>query len=425
MKVSVETLENSQAKLTIELSVEEVAPYLEKAVKRIGKEVSIKGFRKGHVPVDVLKQHVGESSIYEEAFSDIVEKTYPEAVDQEKLHVVGRANIDMEKLAPGNPIVYTATVPLMPKVVLGDYKTIKTKKATPKMDDKKYEKTIEDLRRMRAKEVLVDRAAKDGDAVIIDFDVKVDGVSIEGGQGTKARLVLGSGQFIPGFEDGVVGMKTGETKTVDAQFPDEYHQASLAGKAAKADVTLHEVYEITLPELNEELAKELNFESVELLEKEIRENIMKELEEEAEREFEIAAIGELVKMSTIDPLPEQLVAEETDKMLAELKYDMMQRGMKFEDYLTHLKKTEDELREEFTTRASERIEAALVVRELAVAEKIEVTNEDIEKELAETLKIYEQYPDALSQIDTPAYRERMQNILMNKKTFERLNSFTK
>lgn len=418
MKVSVETLEKSQAKLTIEVSVEELAPYVDAAAKRISNEVTVKGFRKGHVPLDVMKQHVGEATIYEEAFQQVVEKTYPQAVEQEDLHVVGRANIDVEKIAPGNPIVYTAIVPLMPKIELGEYTKLKAKRSKAEMDDKKFEKTMDELRRLRSKEKLVDRPAKTGDTVVIDFDVKVDGVSIEGGQAQKSRLSLGSGQFIPGFEDGVVGMKKGEKKVVDAKFPEEYFKKDLAGKEAKADVTLHDVYEIELPEMNDELAKELNFESLEKLNEEIRSNIMKELQEEADRDFEVAAIQEVVKGSKIDPIPEQLIDEEVEKMFNELKYDIINKGMQFEDYLTHMQKTEEDLKVDFREKAVERIQAALVLRELAVAEKLEITQADVDADIEETRKVYEQYPEMMTQFENPAYRARVENMLMNKKVFD-------
>src|SRR3989339_13336 len=157
MKVTKKELSKTEVELTIELDSAEVQPFVEKAAKRISQEVSIKGFRKGKVPYDLLKQHVGEAAIYEEAFNDMVEDSYPKAVTQEKLQIVGRAKIDVEKVAPGNPIVYKATVPLMPKVVLGEYKKINARKQAVKMDEKKYERTLQDLRRMRAKEKLVTR----------------------------------------------------------------------------------------------------------------------------------------------------------------------------------------------------------------------------------------------------------------------------
>lgn len=425
MIVTKKILPKSQVELTIEVSVEEAAPFIEKAAARISKEVNIKGFRPGKVPYDVLKQHIGEAAIYEEAFKDIVDDTYPRAVDQEKLMVVGRANIDVEKVAPGNPFVYKATAPLMPKVELGDYKSLKTKKPEVKMDEKKFDQTLADLRKMRAKEKLVTREAKKGDKVVIDFDIKIDGVSIEGGKAEKQSVMLGEGNFIPGFEDGVEGMKKDEKKEYPVTFPKEYFKKDLAGKKAIAHITLHDVYEMELPELTDEFAKELNFESVEKLKNEIRENIKRELEQEVQEKFELDVIEEVIKKSKIEELPEQLIEDECEKMLRELEQDIVQRGLKFDDYLTHMKKTRDELKDGFKEAATKRIHAAIVLREVAVAEDIKAEAAEIEKELSEMKEKYKNMPDLIMQLDSPAYRARMENIMVHRKTFERLASFTK
>lgn len=424
MKVELNILPKSQAKLTIELSVEEVQPFVDKAAKRIANEVNIKGFRKGKIPYEVLIQNVGEAVIYEEAFNDIVQDAYPKAVDQENLQVVGRASIDVEKIAPGNPVIFTATVPLMPKVKLGDYKKLKSKKEAAEMDDKKYERTLQDLRKMRAKEKLVDREAKKEDKVLLDFEVKVDGVPIEGGQAYKQNVVVGEEKFIPGFEEQIIGMKKGEEKDFELTFPKEYKK-DLANKKANFHIKLHDVYEMELPELNDEIAKELNFESLEKLQEEIKANIMRELEQQKQEKFEVDVIEEVITLSEFDELPEQMIDEEVDKMIQEIEYDISQQGMKFEDYLAHIKKTKDELRTDFRDKAAQRIKAALVIREVAVAEEVKVDSSEIDKELEELKKLYEQMPDAISQIESPAQRERMENMMMHKKTFAQLESFTK
>lgn len=425
MKVTVQRVPKSQVELTIEVSVEEVKPFVEKAAVRISKEVNIKGFRPGKAPYDVLKQNVGEATIYEEAFQDIVNDTYARAIEQEKLQVVGRANIAVEKIAPGNPIVYKATAPLMPSVKLGDYKTLSTKKGVVSLDEKKLERTLDDLRKMRAKEILVNREARTGDKVVVDFDIQMEGVSIEGGKAEKQHIVLGESKFIPGFEDGIVGMKKGEQKAFEVVFPAEYVKKDVAGKKAMAHITLHDVYEMELPVLDDAFAKELNFDSLEKLQQEVRANIQRELEQEAEEKFEVDVIEEITKSSQIDELPDQLVDEEVEKMLRELEQDIVQRGLKFDDYLEHMKKTRDGLKEHFREAATRRIHAALVLREVAVVEQITADAAEIEKEIAEMKQKYASMPDLAGQLDSPAYRARMENILIHRKTFERLESFTK
>lgn len=425
MNVTVELLPKSQAALTIEVSVEEVQPYVERAAQQISKEVSVKGFRKGKVPMDVLKQNVGEQAIWEEAFSLVVQELYPKAVEQQKLRAIGRGSIETVKLAPGNPIIFKATVPLMPKVTLGKYQKLKAKKKVVELDQKKYERTLEDLRRMRAVEKLVTRAAQNGDKVLIDFDVKVDGVSIEGGQGTKQSMLIGEGRFIPGFEEYIVGMKKDEEKDFDTTFPKEYFKKDLAGKKAQVHVKLHDVYEVTLPELTDEFAKEMNFESATQLQEEIKKNIVRELEESAQGDFERAVIDEVVQKSTCEPIPDQIIIEEVENMLAEQRHRLQQQGLNFEDYLQHLKKTEDVFRDELKGAAEKRIVAALVMRELSVAEKIEVDAKDIAKEIEEMKKAYATVPEALQQLDSPTHRDRVANMLMHRKTMKKLEEYTK
>lgn len=424
MNVTRKDLPKSSVELTIEVPVDEVKPYIEEAAKHIAKEVEIKGFRKGKVPYDVLAKHVGEQSIYEEAFNAIVEDTYKKAVKQEKLQIAGRVNIEQEKLAPGNPVVYKATVPLLPSVKLGDYKKLKTRKEAAKVDERKIEKTLDDLRKMRAKEKVVNREAKEGDKAIIDFDVKIDGVSIEGGQGQNSPLNLGSNQFIPGFEEAVVGMKKGEEKDFDATFPKEYHNKEIAGKKAKIHVKLNDVYEVELPEINDEMAKEMNFDSAEHLKKELRANMEREEEQHMQQKFESDMVREVMELSEIEDLPDQLVDEEAQNMLHEMKHDIMQQGLKFEDYLQHIKKTEEELLKEYREPASDRIKAALVMRELSIAEDIKVDMPEVDKEMEEMKKLYEKMPEAAQEIDSPQQRERMMNMMVHRKLFERLEGFT-
>ncbi len=426
MQVTKKELEDSQVELTIEVSVEEVKPFVDEAAKRIGKEVSIKGFRKGKVPYDVLAQHIGEATIYEEAFNAVVEATYPKAIDQEKLEIVGRADIQTEKVAPGNPIIYKAIVPLMPKITLGDYKTkLKTKKGKKEVDEKKFQKTIDDLRKMKASEKLVNREAKEGDRVMIDFDVKIDKVSIEGGQGQNQGLILGEGRFIPGFEENITGMKKGEEKTFQTSFPKNYHKKNLQGKKADVDIKVHEVYEITLPEVTDEWAKELNFDTADELKSELKKNLVRELEQESQQEFENKIIEEMVEISEIAPIPPQLIKEETHKMLAELKNDIMQQGMKFEDYINHIDKTEVELMGEFKGQAEMRIKAAMIMREVAIAEDITIDAKEIQKEIDEMKAMYEAMPEMTAQLDSPEHRARLENAKIHHKTFEALEGYAK
>ncbi len=423
MQVTKKDLPKSQVELTIELSVEEVQPFVDKAAKRIAKDVDIKGFRKGKVPYDVLAKNVGEATIYEEAFNDIVEDVYPKAVEQEDLQVAGKANIDLEKIAPGNPVVFKATVPLMPNVSLGNYKKVKVKKGTAKMDDAKFEKTLKDIQKMRAKEKVVNREAKEGDKVVLDFEVKVGGVVIEGGSAQKQPLVIGESQFIPGFEEEIVGLKKDDEKDFELQFPEEYKK-EVAGKKGAFHVKVHDVFEIELPELTDEIAKEMSFENLDKMKEELQKNIMRELEQKEQEKYEKEVIEAMMKEAEIDDVPEQLIEDEAEKMVQESEHEISQQGLKFDDYLEHLGKKRDELKEEFKQNAEKRIQAALVMRELAVVEDIKVDTAEIDKELEEMKKMYDQLPEMAAQFDAPQYRAHIENTMMHKKTFERIGSFS-
>lgn len=426
MNVTVKELEKSEVELTIEVGVEEAKPQLDAAVQRISQEVAVKGFRKGKAPYDVLAKTVGEATIYQEAFNAIVEAAYPKALDQHpELQIVGRASIDVVKLAPNNPIVFTATVPVLPTVQLGKLKKLTARKQLAQFDDTKYQKTLDDLRKMQAKEVLVDRVAKTGDKAIIDFEVKVGGVAIDGGSGYKQGIVLGEGKFIPGFEDNIVGLQKGDEKDFQTSFPTDYFKKDLQGKQADVHIVVHDIYEVELPELDDDFAKNVNFESVKELQDEIRKNIERELEEKAQAEYENAVIDELLESSTMAELSTSLIDDEAGKMLGELETDIAQQGLQFADYLQHIGKTEAELRDSFTPQATKRIQAAVLLRQLAKDLDITADPAEIDAEIAELKKLYEHVPGMADQVDTPAQRARTENQLIHKKTFQAIAAQSK
>ena len=229
MKISKSQPKKSEVLLEIEVSTDEARPFLEKAAARVSKNTKIEGFRPGKAPYHIVKQKVGEMNIYQEALDNIVSHFYIEAVKQEDLDAVGQPKIEMEKVAPGNPIAFKATVSLMPEIKLGDYKNIKVEKKEIKVEDNEIDKSINDLKKMQVKEVLVAREAQKGDRVEVDFEVSLDKVVIEGGQGKKYPIVLGEGQMIPGFEEQIEGLKKNEEREFKLKFPTEYQNKMVAG----------------------------------------------------------------------------------------------------------------------------------------------------------------------------------------------------
>lgn len=419
MKVNKKELPKSEIEFTVEIPWEEMQNHVEVASRRISKDVKIDGYRPGKVPFDVLKQHVGEATIMEEAANIAVRAVMPEILEAEKKDVIAAPKIEVTKIAINNPLIFKAVVPLLPDVKLGDYKSLKTKRKPVEVTDQDANKVMEDLQKMRAKEKLVDREAKKGDKIEFNLDIFMDKVPVEGGQSKKTQLVLGSGEFIPGLEDQVLGMKKDEEKEFSLDFPKEYHQKNLAGRPGEFKVKVLSVFERELPELNDEFAKSLGkFNTLEELKKNLAENMKREKEEKEKQRFELEIIEEVAKKSEFADFSNTVVETETDKMLSELEADVAQRGMKFDDYLKQLKKTKEELKKELAPQAERRIKTALISRRVAEAEKITIDDKTIDAEIQKSLEMYQDNEEIKNQLNTPAYKSYLRNMLTNRKVFE-------
>jgi len=424
MKVEVKKLPKSLAEMTIEVSVFELQPFLANTAAAMSKEMNFPGFRPGKAPYDLVKEKVGEAAIYQEAAEDIIRKTYPRAVIEEKLEAVGQPKITLEKLAPGNPLIYKALVSLLPKIELGDYKKIKAKKKEAKVDRKEIDKAIEDLQRMYGKEISVERAAAKGDKVEVDFDVYLDNVPLEGGTSKKHPLIIGEGNFIPGFEENLVGMAKEQVKEFKLRFPKDYHKKDLADRLAEFKVKMRGVYKIELPTLNDEWAKTVGkFENFASLQKHFDETIKKEKADREEQRFEVKILDDIINKSKFEEIPSLLIDSELDKMMKEMEHDLSHQGLKFEDYLKGLKKSMEELKNELTPAAAKRIKTALLVRHIAKEEKIHVTPEEIEEEIKKTKALYKNQPEITKQLDSAEYKMYLANILASKKVMNLLKSF--
>jgi trigger factor len=426
MKVDTNKLAKNQVELTIEVSLFELQPFLINASAKISKEMNVPGFRPGKVPYDIVKDKIGEQAIYEEALEQIIKKTYPQAVLDNNLETVGQPKISVLKIAPGNPVVYKAQVSLLPKIQIGEYKKIKAKKKEVKIDPKEIDKAIANLQKMFGKEMLVERPAQKGDKVEIDFDVFVDKVPIDGGGSKQHPLVIGEGNFIPGFEENLIGLAKEQVKEFKLNFPKNYHKKDLSGKLAEFKVKMRAVYKIELPPLDDNLAKQVGqFKTFEEMGQKIEESIRKESESKEEQRFELEIIDEIIKKSKFEEIPDILIEAEKDKTLAELEQDIQRQGMKFEDYLQSLKKSKDELRKGFLEPAEKRIKTALVLRHIAKEEKIKVEDKEIDQEIKKTLETYKNDPEIKKQVELPEYRYYLANVLTSQKTMEFLKSFAR
>lgn len=415
-------LEHSQIELTITVSPADYAKHLEGAAKTISEKTKIKGFRPGKVPFDIVKKEFGEMGILQEALEEIVKETYYTAVIEEKIDVLGAPEIAMEKVAPGNDIVYKATVAVMPKVTLPEMSKIKVTRDVKPVDDKQIKETIDSLRGMQAEEIEKDTAAEEMDKVIIDMNMFLDKVPVDGGQAKDYQVYLSEQHYIPGFNEKLVGIKKGETKEFSLEFSKEHYQKHLAGKNVDFSVTAKGVFERRMPEVNEEFAKKLNIESVKKLEDLIRDNLTKEAHEKSTQAAEINILEQLIEKTEFDPIPEVLIDGERQKMFYELKRDLSKNGVPIEKYLEDIKKSEKDLFEDFKAQAEKRAKAALISRQIAVENNIRVDENEINGEIDIMLATYGQNPQYAENIKRPEVRDTIAVSLQNKKVMQWLRA---
>ncbi len=420
MKISKSQPKKSEVLLEIEVSTDEARPFLEKAAARVSKNTKIEGFRPGKAPYHIVKQKVGEMNIYQEALDNIVSHFYIEAVKQEDLDAVGQPKIEMEKVAPGNPIAFKATVSLMPEIKLGDYKNIKVEKKEIKVEDNEIDKSINDLKKMQVKEVLVAREAQKGDRVEVDFEVSLDKVVIEGGQGKKYPIVLGEGQMIPGFEEQIEGLKKNEEREFKLKFPTEYQNKMVAGKECDFKVKLLAVYNQELPKATDEWAKGLGAESLEDLKSKIRKNLEDERKFHEEQRVEIELLKKIVEQAEFSEIPENLIHSESHRMLHEFEDSITRQGLTFDDYLKSIKKDKKELEKEFKPKAEDRVKTSIIIKEIGDAEKIEVTKEELAEETKKILTQAQGNPEAEANVKTDGYQGYLKTIVRNRKVIEML-----
>lgn len=417
--------ENGKLIFTIEVPFEDYKKHIEHAAEHISEHVEIKGFRPGKAPYNMVSAKVGEMAIYEEALELIVESSYYEALQTQdiKEKVFYEPEIKIEKLAPGNPIVFTAELMLVPEIKLGKYKDLKIKKekqdTTSKEFKEKVEKTIEELRKMRGVEVLKnDGVIEDGDKADIDLDLFINGVPLENGSYKNFKEEVKKERFIPGYYENIIGLKVGDLKEFELTFPEDYFEKKLANKNVLFKVKVNAINKIELPEINDDFAKTLKFDTVEAFKKQIEENIIQEDSNKEDEKLAVKMLEEIAKDSKVSEIPGRLVLLETKKMVNELKSNIEQGGMDFENYKSSIKKTEEELQEEFKTKAEERLKMSLIIQKIAEEEKIDITEEELNKELESAKVYYSSHPDfenIKKNLEHPEYQSQVKRVLVNEK----------
>lgn len=415
MKSELKKMPGSQMEITVELTADELKPYLIESAEHLSEHSPIAGFRPGKVPFDVAQKQFGEMKILEHAADHVISHTFFDLIKENKLLTVGAPQINIEKMAPGNALIYKAVVALLPKIKPANWKKHKISREEIKITDDKIDKVIEDVRKMQAKEVVVDRSAGKDDKVMVDMDIFLDKVPVEGGQSKNHAIYLSEKHYIPGLPEQLVGLKKGETKEFALPFPLEHYQKHLAGKNADFKIIVKDIFERTLPEVNDELAKNLGQTDLDSLKKTIGDNLKMEADQKEEQRLEIELIEKLVKESQFDELPELLITEEKQKMFAELKARLGEQQIPFEDYLKNLKKTEVELAKEFTHGAIERVKTALLLREIAKEENLTVDAKETEAEIQRLRETYKDNPHLEERLASPDILDYVKAMLLNRK----------
>ena len=384
-----EKQEHSVVALTIEITKAEFEAAKDKAFKKTGKNITVPGFRKGHAPRKMIEKLYGEGVFFEEAFNIIYPDAMEMAVEKSGIKPVGRADVDLGDPAEEGGLTIIAKVPVEPEVELGEYKGVEVEKETVKVPAADVKAELNRLAQRNARTETVDRKAKKNDTVDIDFEGFVDGVAFEGGKAEHHALTLGSGTFIPGFEDQLIGCKAGDEKDVVVTFPEEYHAKELAGKEAVFKCKVHKVEETILPEIDDEFAKEVSdtCETLDDLKKEITERLKKERQEAADHAFEEKVLDAVIENMKAD-IPQAMIESQIDSIVQDFSYRLQMQGMQLDQYLQMSGTEMGAFRAMFREQAEHQVKSRLVLEKVAELENIAVSDTELEEEYA---KMAEQY----------------------------------
>ncbi|MCM3357794.1 MULTISPECIES: trigger factor [unclassified Psychrobacillus] len=382
MSVKWEKQEGNNGLLTVEVAADVVNKGLDQAFKKVVKQINAPGFRKGKMPRPIFEKMYGVESLYQDALDFILPEAYASAIDEAGIDPVDRPEIDIVTMEKGQPLVFTANVVVKPEVTLGDYKGLEVTKLDQTVTDEEIEEQLKGHQARLAELVVKEDAIVEGDTAVIDFEGFVDGEAFEGGAGQDYPLEIGSNSFIPGFEGQLVGVKAGESKDVEVTFPEEYHAAELAGKAATFKVTVKEVKGKELPELNDELAKEIDaeVEGLEALRTKLKEAATEEKKQMSEQNLRDDLVEAAAANATID-IPEAMIETEVDRMLQEFGQRLEQQGMNLELYFQFSGQDEAALREQMTEDAKKRVKVQLTIEAISEKEELQSSEEEVNAEL--------------------------------------------
>jgi len=416
MSLQVEKLEKSMARLTIEVSAEELEKAIENAYKKNRNKISIPGFRKGKAPRRMIEQIYGKEIFYEDAANALIPDAYDKALEECTEDVVSSPQIDVTQLEAGKPFIFTAEVVLKPEVKLGKYKGIEVDKIDISASEEEVEAALNKERESNARTITIeDRPVKDGDMTIIDFEGFVDGVAFEGGKGENYPLTIGSGAFIPGFEEELIGVNLNEETDVNVTFPEDYQSEELAGKAVVFVCTVREIKEKELPPLDDEFASEVSeFDTLEEYKEDIRTKISEKKEQEAKNQKEEAVVDAVIEEAFME-IPEAMIQTQQQQMLEDFAQRIQSQGLNVEQYMEITGMTQADLAEQMRPQALKRIQSRLVMEAVAAEEGMTATEEEVDAEIVKMAEVYRMETDKVMELLGEGGRKQVkEDICVNK-----------
>lgn len=399
MSLQVERLEHNMAKLTIEVPAEEVEKALQAAYLKERGKISLPGFRKGRVPRQMIEKMYGPEVFYDEAANRMISEAYAKAYDECELELVSQPKIEITQLEKGKEFIFTAEVAVKPEVKLGEYKGLKVDKVSTRVTQKEVDEEIDKERERNARTIdVTDRAVQDKDQITLDFEGFVDGVAFEGGKASDYPLTIGSGAFIPGFEDQLIGANIDGEKEINVTFPEEYQAKELAGKAAVFKCTVHSIKAKELPELDDEFVSDVSekSETVDAYKAEVKAKIKERKENEGKQKREDQSVEQAVANAEMD-IPEAMISFQSRQMVDDFARRIMQQGMTMEQYFQFTGLSEEKMMEEFKPEAEKRIRTRLTLEAIVAAENIEVSEERLDEELQKMADSYKMEVDKLKE----------------------------
>lgn len=419
MSLQVEKLEKNMAKLTIEVSAEEVEKAIEKAYQKQKSRISVPGFRKGKVPRKMVEKMYGVGVFYEDAVNDMIPTAYEAAVKESELEIVSQPKIDVVQIEAGKEFIFTAEVAVKPEVELGEYKGVEVPKSDVSVSDEEIMAEIDKEREQNSRIITVDdRAVEDGDMTVIDFEGFVDGVAFEGGKGTDYPLTIGSHSFIDTFEEQLIGKNIGEGVDVNVTFPEEYHAEELKGKPALFKVTVKEIKKKELPELDNDFVEDVSeFSTVDEYKASIKTKIEEKKADEAKSAKEEATIEKIIEGAKME-IPDAMVDSQVRQMAEDFARRISAQGLTIDQYFQYTGLTSDKLLEQMRPQALKRIQSRLVLEAVADKENFEVTDEDVNNEINDMASAYQMEADKLKDLLTDADKENMKRDIQVKKAVE-------